>query len=73
MAVTVTLVVEATLGAVNIPLGEIVPFELDQVTAGFVLLLTFAENCWLLPEARLADEGVMETDTAADGVTETKA
>ena len=39
------------------PLGEIVPLDADQVTAVFEVLVTFAENCWLSPEARLAPLG----------------
>jgi len=39
------------------PLGEIVPLDVDQVTAVFEVLVTFAENCWLSPEARLAPLG----------------
>ena len=42
VAVTVTLVVAVTLGAVNMPLGEIVPFEADQATERFEALLTVA-------------------------------
>jgi hypothetical protein len=75
VAVTVTLVVAVTLGAVNMPLGEIVPFEADQVTAGFEALFTVAENCWVAPEAMLAEVGVMETETGTcvAGSTETEA
>ena len=75
VAVTVTLVVAVTLGAVNMPLGEIVPFEADQVTEGFEALFTVAENCWAAPEATLADVGVMETETGSCGAgsTETEA
>jgi hypothetical protein len=75
VAVTFTLVVEATLGAVNKPVGEIVPFELDQVTAGFEALLTVAENCCVPAEATVADVGFIETETeaGATGSTETDA
>jgi len=73
VAVTVTLVVNDTLGAVNRPLWEIVPFEVDQVTARFELLLTVAENCCVAPATTLADAGVIETETAVAGLTETEA
>lgn len=73
VAVTVMLVGDATLGAVNRPVGEMVPFEADQVTAVFEVLLTVAENCWAAPGARLADVGVIETEIPASGVTETEA
>jgi hypothetical protein len=57
------------------PLGEIVPFDADQVTEGVEALLTVAENCWVAPEAMLADVGVIETETGAcvAGSTETDA
>ena len=73
VAVTVTLVVAVTLGAVNMPLGEIVPFEADQATERFEALLTVAENCCVAPPTRLADAGVIETETAVAGLTETEA
>jgi hypothetical protein len=73
VAVTVTLVVAVTLGAVNMPLDEIVPFEADQVTEGLEALLTVAENCCVVPATISAEVGVMETDTAVGGLTETEA
>lgn len=73
VAVTVTFVVEATVGAVKKPVGEIVPLEADQVTVVFEVFFTVAENCWLVPVAISADVGVIETDTARGGLTETEA
>ena len=76
VAIIVTLVVEDTLGAANMPLGEIVPFEDDQDTAVFEVLLTVAENCCVPAEARCAEVG--ESDIAmgmtgeAAGVTVTE-
>lgn len=61
VAVTVTLVLLVTLGAVNRPLLETVP-ELElQVTPVLVEPLTAALNCWEPAEATLALVG--ETDT----------
>jgi hypothetical protein len=45
VANTVTLVVDPTLGALNMPPGEIVPLEAVQVTDVFEVLVTLAENC----------------------------
>ena len=73
VAVTVNVVVVVTFGAVSNPPLEILPFEAVQVTAGLEALLTVAENCWLPPEVTFADRGVIETDTAATGLTETEA
>lgn len=73
MAVTVTLVGDATLGAVNRPLGEMLPLEADQVTPVFEVLLTLAENCCVAPAARLIDLGATEIETARGGSTETEA
>ena len=73
VAVIVAVVVDTTLGAVNRPLGETVPLEADQVTAVFEALLTVAENCCVSPEARLAEVGVMEIETAGSGLIETEA
>ena len=45
VAVTVAVVVELTVGAVNNPPLEMVPAEAFQVTPVFVEPLTLAENC----------------------------
>lgn len=45
VAVTVTLVLLLTLGAVNIPPAETAPDEADQVTAVLLVPWTVAENC----------------------------
>ena len=45
VAVTVTLVLLLTLGAVKSPLLEIVPAEADHVTAVLLVPCTAAENC----------------------------
>ena len=45
VATTVAVVDELTVGAVNIPLLEIVPLLVDQVTPVFDVLLTVAMNC----------------------------
>ena len=73
VAFTVTLMVDPTLGAVNKPVGEMVPFEACQLTAMFDVLFTVAENCCVAPPTRLADAGVIETETAVAGLTETEA
>ena len=64
MAMTVTLVVDDTVGAVNMPLEEILPSEADQVTAVFELLLTLAENCCEPAEGSVALLGEIVTLTA---------
>lgn len=45
VAVTVTLVLLLTLGAVNMPPAETAPDEADQVTAVLLVPWTVAENC----------------------------
>lgn len=73
VATTVAVVGLATLGAVNRPLGEIVPFDADQVTPVFEVLLTVAENCCVPPEVTLAEAGVREIETGGSALTETEA
>ena len=75
VAVIITFVDEATLGAVNIPVEETLPFDADQVTAAFEVLLTVAENCCVLPEATWMDVGDTEIPTeggVAGGLTITE-
>jgi hypothetical protein len=74
VAVTVTLVLPLTTGAVNMPLLETTPALEDQVTAVLLVPCTVAANCWALPDVTLALFG--ETDTVMvdpDGTTETVA
>ncbi len=72
VAVTVTFILEAQVGAVNIPELEIEPPEADQVTAVFVEPVTVAVNCWVPAEETVAEAGDMEIDIA-DGTTVTVA
>ncbi len=65
VAVTVTVVVETTDGAVKSPLLEIVPAEDAHVTAVFVEPLTVATNCCVVPEDSVSLVGVIEMDTPA--------
>src|SRR5215469_13566276 len=44
-----------------------VPFEADQVTAVFEVLLTVAENCCVLPEPTCAELGETDTTMAETG------
>jgi len=75
--VAVTVCVPGVAGAVYRPLLEIVPVEelpplrpsTDQVTPLLLLLVTVAVNCCVPPIARLADVGLMPTDTGPATVT----
>jgi hypothetical protein len=49
-AVTVTFVEEVTLGAVNKPVGEMVPALALQATAVLLVAVNVAENCCCAPE-----------------------
>ena len=69
VAVTVTVVSEVTLGAVNKPLAFIVPAVDDQVTDLSAELLTDAVNCSEPPEEMVAVGGVTETAIAPAAVT----
>ncbi len=73
VALTVTVVFEVTVGAVNSPEVEIDPALADQVTAVLVEPLTVAVNCWVPPEVTVALLGETETDTTPAGVTVTAA
>jgi hypothetical protein len=75
VAVTVTLVLLETLGAVNRPALETVPEFADHVTAVLLVPCTRAVNCWLLPEVKAAALGETDTATVAAGliVTEERA
>ncbi len=73
MAVTVIVVFELTVGAVNSPALETDPAVADQVTAVLLDPVTAAANCWVPPEVTEAVCGEMEIDTAAGGLTTTVA
>jgi hypothetical protein len=60
VAVILTWVVEATLGAVNKPDELNVPAVADHVTAVFRVWLTKAVNCRVFPETMVAFEGDTE-------------
>ena len=66
VAVTVAVVVELTVGAVNNPALEMVPAEAFQVTPVFVEPLTLAENCCVFPDESVALVGLIETETPVD-------
>src|SRR5260370_28353457 len=57
MAVTVTAVLEVTVGAVKSPELETDPAVADQMTAVFVPPVTDAVNCWVPVEATVATVG----------------
>lgn len=63
VARTVTAVALVTVGAVKAPELVIDPAVADQVTAVLLVPCTVAENCLLLPEARLTLVGVTATLT----------
>jgi hypothetical protein len=67
VAVTVTVVIVDTLGAVNAPCGEIVPELAVQVTAVSAVLMMVAEKVWCAPGAKTTLAG--ETSTALGGMT----
>ena len=63
VALTVTVVVVVTVGAVKRPALEIVPALVDHVTAVFVEPVTVALNCWVPPDATVVEVGEMEMET----------
>ena len=73
VAVTVTVVLEVTVGAVKSPEVEIDPALADQVTAVFVEPLTEAVNCWVPPEVTVVLVGEIEIETALAALTVTVA
>jgi hypothetical protein len=74
VAVTVTLLVLLTLGAVNNPPVETAPDEADQVTAVLLVPWTVAENCCVFPEVKVVLVGEIETlMVEPDGLTATVA
>jgi hypothetical protein len=73
VAVTVTLELLVTVGAVNMPPVETEPEEVDHVTAVLPVPCTVAVNCWLLPDVKAAAFGETVTATvAATGLTVTE-
>jgi hypothetical protein len=73
VAITVAVVEDVTLGAVNNPLPVIVPPLAAQVTPVFEVLLTLAVNCWVPADNTLMELGETVTLTLADGFTVTEA
>jgi uncharacterized iron-regulated membrane protein len=71
VAVTVTVVVEVTDGAVKSPVLEMVPAEADQVTAVFVEPLTVAVYCSLEPEETVAPVGEIDMERLVGAVART--
>jgi hypothetical protein len=69
VAVTDTFVVVLTVGAVNNPLLEIVPFVADHVTPFLTLPVTVALKGWVFPEFMTTPVGVTETFTGGMTVT----
>jgi hypothetical protein len=69
VAVTDTVVVVLTVGAVNNPLLEIVPLPTDQVTPFLVLPVTVALKFCVFPEFMTTPVGVTETLTGGMTVT----
>jgi hypothetical protein len=61
VAVTVTVVVLLTVGAVNKPPEETDPALADQVTPVWLVLLTVAVNCCVPPDCTEALVGEMAT------------
>ena len=61
VAVTVTLVSEATVGAVTTPVSETEPSLTLQMTALLLVPCTVALNCWLFPEAIRVAAGEIAT------------
>jgi hypothetical protein len=62
LAVTVTVLLVETPGAVNKPVPEMAPAVAVQVTAWFAVLATVAVNCWVLPEETVAAAGETATE-----------
>jgi hypothetical protein len=71
VAFTVTLILEVQAGAVSTPELEMVPAEVDQVTAVLVVPVTVAVNCWVPPAETVAPVGEIATDTVLGGFTVT--
>jgi len=66
VAVTITLVLPVTVGAVNNPPLEMLPEVADHVTAVLLVPCTAALNCWVLPDVRVALPGDTATLTVVD-------
>jgi hypothetical protein len=59
IAVTVIDVLALTVGAVNMPLALMLPALAFHVFVAFVVLLTVARNCRLLPDNTVVLDGVI--------------
>ena len=66
-AVTVTVVLVVTLGAVNMPFAEIFPEVADHVLPALLVFVTVAVNCLLAPDKTVALPGVTAIVTALVG------
>src|SRR5437879_4199996 len=73
VAVTITVVLVLTAGAVKSPELESDPAVADQVTAVLVEPVTVAVNCWVPAETTEALTGDIETETATGALTVTVA
>src|SRR6266480_7080783 len=73
VAVTITVVLVLTAGAVKSPELESDPAVADQVTAVLVEPVTVAANCWVPAEPTEALAGDIETATAPGALTVTVA
>jgi len=71
VAVTVAVALLVTVGAVYIPLLEMLPVVADHITVVLLVPCTVAPNCCVFPEARLELVGEILTLTAVDVVTDT--
>jgi len=63
VAVTVTVVLLETTGAVNRPVLDTVPAVALQVTAGLFVLTVIAVKCCVPPEMIVLDAGETATET----------
>jgi len=66
--VAVTTKLPALMGAVYMPLEEMLPPLAAQLTAVSLLPVTLAENCWLLPMASEEEVGATATATETGAV-----
>jgi hypothetical protein len=69
VAVTLTFTLLETVGAVNIPLLEMVPALADHVTAVLLVPCTAAANCCVLPEPTVTMAGETATLIVGDALT----
>jgi hypothetical protein len=64
IALTMTVCVDFTTGAVNKPALVITPLFANQVTSGLLVLVKVAPNCSVPLETMLGEPGVMSTVTS---------